>query len=118
MQPLLAQLFIGSEGTLGVITACAIALPRKPSSVQLAFLGVDSYDAGARSVARGGIARARAHSRRSRVARSPFSIALLASPRRADRPLTFLPIRTRRPRGQCLVRSQPRGKTWQRCSDD
>ena len=39
------QLFIGSEGTLGVITACALALPQAPKSVQLAFLGVQSYDA-------------------------------------------------------------------------
>ena len=41
----LKQLFIGAEGTLGVITACALALPRAPQSVQLAFLGVDSYEA-------------------------------------------------------------------------
>jgi len=40
----LKQLFIGSEGTLGIITACAIALPRAPSSVQLAYLGCDSYE--------------------------------------------------------------------------
>ena len=40
----LKHLFIGSEGTLGVITACSIALPRAPASVRLAFLGVDSYD--------------------------------------------------------------------------
>jgi len=41
----LKQLFIGSEGTLGVVTACALALPRASSSVQLAFLGLDSFDA-------------------------------------------------------------------------
>ena len=39
----LKQLFIGSEGTLGVITACALALPQAPKSVQLAFLGVESF---------------------------------------------------------------------------
>jgi FAD/FMN-containing dehydrogenase len=38
------QLFIGSEGTLGVITGVSLALPRAPSSIQLAFLGLDSYD--------------------------------------------------------------------------
>ena len=38
------QLFIGSEGTLGIITTVAIALPQAPRSVQLAFLGVESYD--------------------------------------------------------------------------
>ena len=41
----LKQLFIGSEGTLGVVTGCAIALPRAPTSVQLAFLGLSSFDA-------------------------------------------------------------------------
>ena len=37
------QLFIGSEGTLGVITGCSLALPPLPSSVHLAFLGLASY---------------------------------------------------------------------------
>ena len=37
------QLFIGSEGTLGVITGCSLALPPLPSSVRLAFLGLASY---------------------------------------------------------------------------
>ena len=35
----LGQLFIGSEGTLGVVTGCSIALPPLPSSVHLAFPG-------------------------------------------------------------------------------
>ncbi|KAF1660405.1 UNVERIFIED_CONTAM: D-2-hydroxyglutarate dehydrogenase, mitochondrial, partial [Eudyptes robustus] len=35
----LQQLFIGSEGQLGLITRCAILVPPKPKSVQLAFLG-------------------------------------------------------------------------------
>ena len=38
------QLLIGSEGTLGVITACALALPRAPSSMKIAFLGVDTFE--------------------------------------------------------------------------
>ena len=37
------QLLIGSEGTLGVITKVALALPRAPSSIKVAFLGLDSY---------------------------------------------------------------------------
>ena len=36
----LKQLFIGSEGTLGVVTQVALQCPTKPSSVQLAFLGM------------------------------------------------------------------------------
>ncbi|KAM9501109.1 D-2-hydroxyglutarate dehydrogenase, mitochondrial [Clarias gariepinus] len=37
------QLFIGSEGTLGVITAVSILCPRKPKSVNVAFLGCSSF---------------------------------------------------------------------------
>ncbi|XP_060729870.1 D-2-hydroxyglutarate dehydrogenase, mitochondrial isoform X4 [Tachysurus vachellii] len=37
------QLFIGSEGTLGVITALSILCPRKPKSVNVAFLGCSSF---------------------------------------------------------------------------
>mmetsp|Transcript_16768 Transcript_16768/g.48601 ORF Transcript_16768/g.48601 Transcript_16768/m.48601 type:complete len:502 (+) Transcript_16768:20-1525(+) len=40
----LKQLFIGSEGTLGIVTGVALALPKLPSSVQLAYLAVDSYE--------------------------------------------------------------------------
>nr|XP_019575015.1 PREDICTED: D-2-hydroxyglutarate dehydrogenase, mitochondrial isoform X3 [Rhinolophus sinicus] len=36
----LKQLFIGSEGTLGVITAVSILCPPKPKAVNVAFLGV------------------------------------------------------------------------------
>lgn len=36
----LKQLFIGSEGTLGVITAVSILCPRKPKSVNVVFLGM------------------------------------------------------------------------------
>jgi len=33
------QLFIGSEGTLGVVTAVSILCPVRPKSTQVAFLG-------------------------------------------------------------------------------
>ncbi|XP_074046774.1 D-2-hydroxyglutarate dehydrogenase, mitochondrial [Macrotis lagotis] len=39
----LKQLFIGSEGTLGVITAVSILCPRRPKAVNLAFLGCSSF---------------------------------------------------------------------------
>ncbi|XP_072544407.1 D-2-hydroxyglutarate dehydrogenase, mitochondrial [Salminus brasiliensis] len=39
----LKQLFIGSEGTLGVITAVSILCPRKPKSVNVAFLGCSNF---------------------------------------------------------------------------
>lgn len=38
----LKQLFIGSEGTLGVITAASILCPRKPKSVNVVFLGTSA----------------------------------------------------------------------------
>lgn len=40
----LKQLFIGSEGILGVITKVALLLAPKPSSVHVAFLGCTSYE--------------------------------------------------------------------------
>ena len=40
----LKQLFVGAEGTLGIITKVAIACPPKPNSVNLAFLGLQSFD--------------------------------------------------------------------------
>ncbi|XP_067851744.1 D-2-hydroxyglutarate dehydrogenase, mitochondrial [Heptranchias perlo] len=40
----LKQLFIGAEGTLGIITAVSILCPRKPGSVNVALLGCDSFD--------------------------------------------------------------------------
>ncbi|NWI34335.1 D2HDH protein, partial [Sula dactylatra] len=39
----LKQLFIGSEGTLGFITAVSILCPQKPKAVNLAFLGCQSF---------------------------------------------------------------------------
>ena len=35
----LKHTFIGSEGTLGVVTAVSILCPRRPSSLSVAFLG-------------------------------------------------------------------------------
>ena len=35
----LKQLFIGSEGTLGMVTAVSILCPQRPSSLNVAFLG-------------------------------------------------------------------------------
>ncbi|XP_073711315.1 D-2-hydroxyglutarate dehydrogenase, mitochondrial isoform X4 [Misgurnus anguillicaudatus] len=39
----LKQIFIGSEGTLGVITAVSILCPRKPKAINVAFLGCNSF---------------------------------------------------------------------------
>ena len=39
------QLFIGAEGTLGLITKVAIQLPTRPKAVNLAFLASESFDA-------------------------------------------------------------------------
>lgn len=41
----LKQLFIGSEGTLGIITGVSILCPARPKFSNVAFLGVDSYEA-------------------------------------------------------------------------
>ncbi|XP_031703887.1 D-2-hydroxyglutarate dehydrogenase, mitochondrial [Anarrhichthys ocellatus] len=40
----LKQLFIGSEGTLGVIAAVSILCPRKPKSVNVVFLGCETFE--------------------------------------------------------------------------
>lgn len=40
----LKHLFIGAEGTLGVITECAILCPPKPKSKQLAVFACSSYE--------------------------------------------------------------------------
>eukprot|EP00088_Acartia_fossae_P052598 TRINITY_DN5947_c0_g1_i1.p1 TRINITY_DN5947_c0_g1~~TRINITY_DN5947_c0_g1_i1.p1 ORF type:complete len:501 (-),score=84.31 TRINITY_DN5947_c0_g1_i1:45-1547(-) len=40
----LKQLFIGSEGSLGIITKVALALPPRPKSINLAFLGLKNFE--------------------------------------------------------------------------
>ncbi|KAI9807052.1 MAG: hypothetical protein M1825_005769 [Sarcosagium campestre] len=40
----LKQLFIGGEGTLGVITAVSIACPQRPKAVNVAFFGLSSFE--------------------------------------------------------------------------
>jgi len=40
----LKHLFIGSEGTLGLVTKVAIACPPKPSAVNVAFLGLNDFE--------------------------------------------------------------------------
>lgn len=40
----LKQLFIGSEGTLGVITRLVLRLREKPMTTNMAFIGVDGFD--------------------------------------------------------------------------
>jgi FAD/FMN-containing dehydrogenase len=44
--PDLRQLFIGSEGTLGIITEATLKLTRLPDRVRVALFGLDSIDAG------------------------------------------------------------------------
>lgn len=38
------QLFIGSEGTIGIITGVSILCPARPTAVNVALLGVNSYE--------------------------------------------------------------------------
>ena len=40
----LRQLFIGSEGTLGVITECAILCPVQPGAMKVAFFGCNRFE--------------------------------------------------------------------------
>ncbi|PWY92187.1 actin interacting protein 2 [Aspergillus heteromorphus CBS 117.55] len=40
----LKQLFIGSEGTIGVITGVSILCPPRPKAVNVAYFGLESYD--------------------------------------------------------------------------
>ncbi|WWC93154.1 uncharacterized protein L201_008121 [Kwoniella dendrophila CBS 6074] len=39
------QLFIGSEGTIGIITAVSIMCPRRPSAMNVAVFSLESYEA-------------------------------------------------------------------------
>jgi FAD/FMN-containing dehydrogenase len=41
----LKQLFIGSEGTIGIITAISILCPTRPSNTNVAIFALDSYEA-------------------------------------------------------------------------
>lgn len=41
----LKQLFIGGEGTLGIITGISIFTPQRSQAVNVAYFGLDSYDA-------------------------------------------------------------------------
>lgn len=41
----LKQMFIGSEGTIGIITGVSILCPARPNSFNVALLGVSSYEA-------------------------------------------------------------------------
>jgi len=45
----LKHLFIGSEGTLGVVTKVAIQCPPKPSAINLAFLGLSNFQPAAQT---------------------------------------------------------------------
>lgn len=40
----LKQLFVGGEGTLGVITAVSILTPPKPKSVNVAYMGCTDFE--------------------------------------------------------------------------
>ncbi|KAA8642890.1 hypothetical protein EYZ11_013092 [Aspergillus tanneri] len=40
----LKQLFIGAEGTIGIITAVSILCPPRPKAVNVAYFGLESYD--------------------------------------------------------------------------
>jgi len=40
----LKQLFVGSEGTLGLVTKVSIACPTRPSSINLALIALPDYD--------------------------------------------------------------------------
>lgn len=40
----LKQLFIGAEGTLGIITGVSVICPQKPKAVNVAFFGLESFE--------------------------------------------------------------------------
>ncbi|EJT78628.1 D-lactate dehydrogenase 2 [Gaeumannomyces tritici R3-111a-1] len=40
----LKHLFIGAEGTIGIVTGVSVHCPQRPKAVNVAFLGLESYD--------------------------------------------------------------------------
>ena len=40
----LKQLFIGAEGTIGIITGVSILCPQRPKAINVAFFGLESYE--------------------------------------------------------------------------
>lgn len=40
----LKQLFIGAEGTLGMVTGVSILAPKRPKAINVALLGMDTFD--------------------------------------------------------------------------
>ncbi|KAF8944890.1 hypothetical protein BGZ47_003543 [Haplosporangium gracile] len=40
----LKQLFIGAEGTLGMVTGISVLAPKRPKAINVALLGVDTFD--------------------------------------------------------------------------
>src|ERR1019366_8394632 len=40
----LKQLFIGAEGTIGIITGVSILCPQRPKATNVAFFGLESYE--------------------------------------------------------------------------
>lgn len=54
----LKHLFVGAEGTLGVVTRCALAVPSRPASVSVALLALSDFAGveGVLSLARGRLA--------------------------------------------------------------
>lgn len=52
----LKHLFVGAEGTLGVVTRCSLAVPARPASVSVALLALSDFDGVERVL---GLARAR-----------------------------------------------------------
>ncbi|XP_032235585.2 D-2-hydroxyglutarate dehydrogenase, mitochondrial isoform X2 [Nematostella vectensis] len=39
----LKQIFIGAEGTLGIVTKASILVPKRPNAISVSFFGCDSY---------------------------------------------------------------------------